>query len=138
MILNSTQQKFLKPIIKGDLSVMSRLNKDNEYLAKLRDYYARNHDIPPYSKIGKLTGMTAASAYAMVNRLKKNGYLRSIGRQLQPAPRFFDGFTIQTEHAIVTVLVSLSRKEALALECALQTTVTEFLASRQDSLAKAA
>jgi hypothetical protein len=117
---------------------MSRPNNDNEYLSQLRDYYARNHDIPPYSKIGKLTGMTASSAYTMVSRLKKNGYLRSIGRQLQPAPRFFDGSTIQTEHAIVTVLVSLSREEALALECALQTTVTEFLTSRQASLAKAA
>jgi hypothetical protein len=117
---------------------MSRLNKDNEYLAKLRDYYARNHDIPPYSKIGKLTGMTSCSAHTMVKRLKKNDYLKSIGRQLQPGPRFFDGFTVQTDHAIITVLASLSGEESLALGRTLQTTVTEFLASRQASLAKAA
>lgn len=75
---------------------MRRPNKDDEHLGKLRDYYAWNHVIPPYSTIGKMTGMTAPAAFEMVQRLKKNNYLESTGRQLLPGPRFFESALLGT------------------------------------------
>lgn len=78
---------------------MRRPNKDDEHLGKLRDYYAWNHVIPPYSTIGQMTGMSAPAAFEMVQRLKKNGYVESIGRQLQPGPRFFESALLGTVQA---------------------------------------
>lgn len=78
---------------------MRRINKDEEHLGKLRDFYAKNKIIPRLAVIGELTGMNVSSAFVMVNRLKKNGYLESYGTQLQPGPRFFAATLLDTVQA---------------------------------------
>lgn len=65
---------------------------DGQYLAKLRDYYARHRVLPSYSSIGALVGLSSkASVAGMVLRLKAEGFLESSpDRRLKPGPRFFE------------------------------------------------
>jgi repressor LexA len=65
---------------------------DGQYLAKLRDYYARHRVLPSYSGVGGLVGLKSkASVAEMVLRLKVEGFLESSpDRRLKPGPRFFD------------------------------------------------
>lgn len=65
---------------------------DGQYLAKLRDYYARHRVLPSYSRIGSLVGLSSkASVAEMVQRLKGEGFLESSpDRRLKPGPRFFE------------------------------------------------
>jgi DNA polymerase V len=82
-------------MLKEDYRVR-RVNKDEEYLGKMRDFYMHNHILPLYSTIAELTDMTPSAAFQMVRRLKKKGYLKSFGRQLQPGPRFFESALVST------------------------------------------
>lgn len=68
------------------------MSNDSQYLAKLRDYYARHRVLPSYSAIGKLVGMNSkASVASMVLRLKAEGFLESApGQRLKPGERFFE------------------------------------------------
>jgi repressor LexA len=68
------------------------LNRDPEYLATLRDYYADHRVLPSYSAVAKLVGLKSTSAVAaMVHRMKGAGYLESgRDRRLQPGKRFFE------------------------------------------------
>jgi repressor LexA len=65
---------------------------DGQYLAKLRDYYARHHVLPSYARIGQLVGLNSkASVAEMVMRLKGEGFLMSTpDRRLKPGRRFFE------------------------------------------------
>jgi SOS regulatory protein LexA len=65
---------------------------DDQYLAKLQDYYARHRVLPSYARIGELVGMSSkASVAEMVMRLKEEGYLESSpDRRLKPGKRFFE------------------------------------------------
>ena len=65
---------------------------DNQYLAKLQDYYARHRVLPSYARIGALVGMRSkASVAGMVLRLKSEGLLESSpDRRLKPGKRFFE------------------------------------------------
>jgi len=65
---------------------------DGQYLAKLRDYYARHRVLLSYSRIGSLVGLSSkASVAQMVQRLKGEGFLESSpDRRLKPGPRFFE------------------------------------------------
>jgi repressor LexA len=67
-------------------------NRDNEYLAKLRDYYAEHRVLPSFAGVAKLVGLRSTSAVAaMVKRMKEPGYLDSSpDRRLQPGKRFFE------------------------------------------------
>ena len=67
-------------------------NKDGQYLAKLRDYYAEHRVLPSFGTIAKLVGLSTTSAVAaMVNRLKATGHIESSpDRRLRPGKRFFD------------------------------------------------
>ena len=71
---------------------MAANNKDQDYLAQLRDYYARHGVFPPFSGIAKLVGLRSTSAVsALVGRLKSAGYLASTpDRRLQPGEHFFE------------------------------------------------
>jgi repressor LexA len=68
------------------------MSADDQYLAKLRDYYARHKVLPSYASIGALVGMTSkASVAEMVLRLKSAGFLESSpDRRLKPGKRFFE------------------------------------------------
>jgi SOS regulatory protein LexA len=65
---------------------------DGQYLAKLRDYYARQRVLPSYATIGELVGLSSkASVAEMVLRLKAEGFLESSpDRRLKPGRRFFE------------------------------------------------
>ena len=67
-------------------------NRDPDYLAQLRDYYATQRVLPSYSGVGKLIGLKSTSSVAaLVGRLKVAGYLDSApDRRLQPGKRFFE------------------------------------------------
>lgn len=67
-------------------------NRDDQYLAKLRDYYSEHRVLPSFGLIAKLVGLRTTSAVAaMVNRMKVTEHLESgPDRRLQPGKRFFD------------------------------------------------
>jgi SOS-response transcriptional repressor LexA len=47
------------------------VNRDDEYLGKLQDYYAENGVLPSFSKIAALIGLKTTSAVSvLVDRLK--------------------------------------------------------------------
>lgn len=65
---------------------------DGQYLARLRDYYARHRVLPSYARIGTLVGLNSkASVAGMVLRLKGEGFLESSpDKRLKPGRRFFE------------------------------------------------
>ena len=67
-------------------------NRDDLYLAKLRDYYAEHHVLPSFGTVAKLVGLSTTSAVAaMVNRMKATGHLESgPDRRLRPGMKFFE------------------------------------------------
>lgn len=67
-------------------------NRDDVYLAKLRDYYAQHRVLPSFATIATLVGLRTTSAVAaMVSRMKATGHLESSpDRRLQPGKRFFE------------------------------------------------
>ncbi len=67
-------------------------NKDELYLTILRDDYARNGVIPPFSSIAGLLNFKATSSVAaLVKRLKVAGYLSSTkDKRLAPTPKFLE------------------------------------------------
>ncbi len=66
--------------------------KDNQYLSKLKDYYARHSVLPSYSSIATLVGLRSKASVAdLVKRLKSEGFLESSpDRRLKPGRRFFE------------------------------------------------
>jgi len=65
---------------------------DGQYLAELRDYYARHRVLPSYARIGTLVGLRSkASVAELVLRLKAEKFLESSpDRRLKPGRRFFE------------------------------------------------
>ena len=52
------------------------MKKDDGYLAKLQDHYARYQCFPSFAEIGKIVGLRSTSSVAaLVNRLKARGML---------------------------------------------------------------
>jgi SOS-response transcriptional repressor LexA len=68
------------------------VNRDDQHLAKLRDYYADHQVLPSYGGIARLLGFSSTAAVTtMVKRMKAVGYLDSTpDRRLQPGTRFFE------------------------------------------------
>jgi len=77
------------------------VNRDEQHLNKLRDYYADHHVLPSYGGVAKLLGFTSTAAVtAMVKRMKSIGYLDSTpDRRLQPGARFFECVLADTVQA---------------------------------------
>ncbi len=74
-------------------------NRDDEYLGKLRDYYAEHRVLPSYSAMMTLVGLHSTSAVsAFVTRMKTIGMLGSgpSGR-MQPGPRFFERAALEPQ-----------------------------------------
>lgn len=76
-------------------------NRDQEYLGKLRDYYANHRVLPSFSGIAKLVGLKTTSAVSMfVQRMKEDGFLGSTpDRRLQPGRRFFEREVVDSVRA---------------------------------------
>ena len=68
------------------------MTTDGQYLAKLRDYYARHRVLPSYARIGELVSLNSkASVAGLVQRLKLENFLESTpDRRLKPGKRFFE------------------------------------------------
>jgi len=68
------------------------MNNDNQYLAKLRDYYAEHSVIPSYATLMQLVGLRSKSPVAaLVARLKLAGFLEATpDKRLRPGRRFFE------------------------------------------------
>lgn len=66
-------------------------NKDQEYLGKLQDYYARHKALPSMAAAGQLLGLSStASVFGVVARLKSAGFLtQTPDRRLAPTKQFF-------------------------------------------------
>lgn len=91
---------------------------DGQYLAKLRDYYARHRVLPSYSRIGSLVGLSSkASVAEMVLRLKAEGFLESSpDRRLKPGPRFFDRPVAESVRAGAPAPAADSVPEGLSID----------------------
>lgn len=76
-------------------------NRDQEYLDRLRDYYASHHVLPSFSGIANLVGLRTTSAVsAFAQRMKEAGFLASTpDRRLQPGKRFFERQVVDTIRA---------------------------------------
>ncbi|MGZ8984179.1 MAG: LexA family protein [Methylotenera sp.] len=76
-------------------------NRDQEYLAQLRDYYAAHHVLPSFSGIAKLVGLNTTSAVStFVKRMKEIDYLSSTpDKRLQPGKRFFQREVVDSVQA---------------------------------------
>ena len=70
---------------------MGRDNNDHEHLARLQEFFAAHKALPPYAKIGEITGISSkAGVSKLVFRLKQAGFLDSApGGRLAPTSRFF-------------------------------------------------
>lgn len=67
-------------------------NRDTEYLAKLRDYYAETRRIPTQQRIADLMGFTKAAARKLLDRLVSEGFITRTpdDEAWIPANRFFE------------------------------------------------
>ena len=67
-------------------------NRDNEHLAKLRDYYADARRIPSQQRIAALIGFSKAAARKFLERLETQGFLARTPDDdaWMPAKRFFE------------------------------------------------
>jgi repressor LexA len=67
-------------------------NRDNEHLAKLRDYYADARRIPSQQRIAALIGFSKAAARKFLERLETQGFLERTPDDdaWVPAKRFFE------------------------------------------------
>jgi SOS-response transcriptional repressor LexA len=76
-------------------------NRDDQYLAKLQDYYAENGVVPSFAVIAGLVGLKSTSAVsAMVDRLKTSRHLASTPeKRLIPGARFFERLLADTIRA---------------------------------------
>lgn len=72
---------------------MPYLNRDDEYLGKLRDYYAENRRIPSFQRIAELMGFASRTASSrLLERLESAGFIQRTPDDDAwiPAARFFE------------------------------------------------
>lgn len=91
---------------------------DGQYLAKLRDYYARHRVLPSYARIGALIGLNSKASVAdLVLRLKAEGFVESTpDRRLKPGRRFFERALVERVQAGLPSPVADTAPEALTID----------------------
>ncbi len=113
-------------------------NRDDEYLGKLRDYYASNHVLPSFSGIAKLVGLNTTSAVSsFVKRMKEIGYLSSTpDKRLQPGKRFFEREVLDSVQAGFPRPANDAGSEAMSIDAYLieQPSRTIMLTVKGDSM----
>ena len=72
--------------------IMPTPNRDEEHLAKLRDYYAETRRIPTQQRIAELIGFSKPAARKLLDRLVAEGYITRTpdDEAWIPAQRFFE------------------------------------------------
>ena len=117
------------------------LNRDPEYLAKLRDYYAEHRVLPSYSAVAALLGLRSTSAVAaFVKRMKEGGFLDSApGGRLQPGHRFFERPVSDIQRPGIPHAVNDAPVEGLNVDAYLvdQPSRTVLLTVKEDSMIEA-
>ena len=117
------------------------LNRDPEYLAKLRDYYAEHRVLPSYSALAALVGLRSLSTVAgLVKRMKEAGLLASgPGGRLQPGHRFFERPSAGTVSAGIPHSANDVPVEGLNVDAYLidQPSRTVLLTVKDDSMVEA-
>src|SRR5712691_4893622 len=95
-----------------------RMADDGQYLAKLRDYYARHRVMPSYSRIGVLVGLSSkASVAELVLRLKAERFLESSpDRRLKPGRRFFERTVAESVQAGLPTAVPDTAPDTLSID----------------------
>ncbi len=95
-----------------------RMSNDGQYLARLRDYYARHRVLPSYSSFGDLVGLRSKASVAdLVLRLKAEGFVESSpDRRLKPGKRFFERPVAESVRAGLPSPVADSRPEMLRID----------------------
>src|SRR5712664_3455857 len=96
-----------------------RMTDDGQYLAKLRDYYARHRVLPSYSRIGTLVGLSSkASVAELVLRLKAEGFVESTpDRRLKPGRRFFERLVAESVQAgLPTLAPDMIEPETITID----------------------
>jgi len=80
-----------------DLSAMPTPNRDTEYLAKLRDYYAETRRIPTQQRIADLMGFSKQAACKFLGRLVTEKFITRTpdNEAWIPAQRFFERPTVE-------------------------------------------
>jgi SOS regulatory protein LexA len=116
-------------------------NRDDQYLAKLQDYYAENGVVPSFAVIAGLVGLKSTSAVsAMVDRLKASGHLASTPeKRLQPGARFFERVVADTIRAGVPMPANDVRTDVVSIDRHLieKPSHTVLLSVRGDSMMEA-
>ena len=94
------------------------MGDDGQYLAKLRDYYARHQVLPSYARIGTLVGLNSkASVAEMLLRLKAEGFLQSTpDRRLKPGKRFFERAVAENVRAGMPSPASETAPDAVTID----------------------
>jgi SOS-response transcriptional repressor LexA len=93
-------------------------NRDDQYLAKLQDYYAENGVVPSFAVIAGLVGLKSTSAVSvLVDRLKVSGHLASTPeRRLIPGTRFFERVLADTIRAGVPMPSNDIRSDVVSID----------------------
>lgn len=113
-------------------------NRDPEYLAKLRDYYAGHRVLPSFSGIATLVGLNTTSAVAaFAARMKDAGYLDSgPNRRLRPGKLFFERPVVDSVRAGIPQPANDIPVEGLEIDAYLvdNPSVTVLMNIRGDSM----
>lgn len=116
-------------------------NRDDQYLAKLQDYYAENGIVPSFAVIAGLIGLKTTSAVsALVRRLKTSGHLASTPeKRLTPGARFFERILADTIRAGVPMPGNDVRSDVVSIDRHLieKPSHTVLLSVRGDSMVDA-
>ena len=94
------------------------MTTDGQYLAKLRDYYARHRVMPSYARIGALVGLNSkASVAGLVLRLKGERFVESTpDRRLKPGRRFFERPVAESVQAGMPTPASDTAPDSLCID----------------------
>ena len=94
------------------------MSQDQQYLDKLRDYFAQHHSLPSFSAIASLLGLRSTSSVsALAGRLKLQGFLDAgPDKRLTPGKRFFEREILDSVRAGVPAAANESSADVLTID----------------------
>jgi SOS regulatory protein LexA len=94
------------------------VSQDQQYLDKLRDYFAQNHTLPSFSAIASLLGLKSTSSVsALAARLKLQGFLDAgPDKRLTPGKRFFEREILDSVRAGLPEAANESSSDILTID----------------------
>lgn len=114
---------------------------DQDYLARLQDYYAQHGVLPSYARIGELVGMRSKNAVSvMLGRLTQAGFIsKTPDRRLAPTDAFFARPVVDTVRAGLPQPANDPGFEGLAIDAYLvgKPSRTVLLVVKGDSMVEA-